>query len=46
MEDVENNLQYLKVNRWRQMANYREECAFVPMEANALRGPQSQEVSE
>jgi hypothetical protein len=44
MDDVENNLQDLKVNTWRQMENYREEC--VVKEAEAFRGPQSQRMTE
>jgi hypothetical protein len=46
MEDVENNLQDPKVNRWRQMEIYREECASVVMEAKALRGPHGEEMIE
>ena len=41
LEDVEKNLQYMKVQRWWQKAVDREEWASVIMEAKALKGPYS-----
>jgi hypothetical protein len=41
-EYAENDLQALKVKRWRQMGNSREEWAYVVKEAKVLRGAQSQ----
>jgi hypothetical protein len=38
LEDVENCLRELKVNRWRQKANNREEWAFVAEEDKILKG--------
>jgi hypothetical protein len=46
LDDVEKDLREMKVKRWRQNAVEREEWASVIREANALRGPQSKEVSE
>jgi hypothetical protein len=43
-EDVENDLQVLKVMTWVQKANDREELVSVTKEAKVPGGPQRQEV--
>jgi hypothetical protein len=38
ISDVENDLRELKVNRWRQKVNSKEELASVSKKAKVLRG--------
>ena len=46
LETVQNDLQEMKVKRWRQKALRREEWASIIKEAKAVRGPYSQGVSK
>jgi hypothetical protein len=45
VEDVENDLRELKVKRWRQNPNNREEWTLVVKESEVRRGPQNQGAS-
>ena len=46
LEDVEKDLQEMKVKKWRQKSIDREEWASVMKEAKAVRGPYSQGVTK
>ena len=46
LETVQNDLQEMKVKRWRQKALRREKWASIIKEAKAVRGPYSQGVSK
>jgi hypothetical protein len=45
LKDAENDLQEPKVKRWSQMANNREELAFVVKEVKVLGGLYSQGIN-
>jgi hypothetical protein len=46
LEDVENDLQELKLKRWRQKASQGEKCTSVIKETKVFEGQYSQRISD